>query len=155
MTHRLSYAAADTRKPSRWPVRVAAGALVLLGGALATSRLQTRIRTPSDNSVAAGDVSRLTAAIEVFHDDAGRYPTAAEGFGALLTPPADFTGRWRGPYLRRVPAIDPWGSPYLYRTRNRDERDGFEILCSGSDRILDTPDDIRTGFISDRRTESR
>ena len=155
MAHRLSYAAADTRKPSRWPVRVAAGAMVLLGGALVASRLLTRIRTPSDNSVATGDVSRLTVAIEAFREDAGRYPTAAEGFGALLTPPADFTGRWRGPYLSRVPAIDPWGRPYLYRTRRRLGRDGFEIVCGGGDRTPETADDIRTGFVSEPETGSR
>ena len=73
----------------------------------------------------------------------------------LLTPPADFAGRWRGPYLLRAPAIDPWGRPYLYRTRNPDGRDGFEILCSGADLAPGTPDDIRTGFISDRPTENR
>src|SRR5271154_1300253 len=55
------------------------------------------------------------SALDLFYLDAGRFPSPAEGLGALVKQPRG-VGAWKGPYLRggNVPA-DPWSHPYLYR----------------------------------------
>ena len=74
-------------------------------------------------------MSALTAALDLFYLDAGRYPTEGEGLDALLK--GDGIARWGGPYIQQsaVPA-DPWGNAYAYRTAP----DGsYTILSFGPD----------------------
>ena len=71
------------------------------------------------------------SALDLFYLDAGRFPSTAEGLGALVkqTPGV---GAWNGPYLRggNVPA-DPWNHPYLYRSPG--EHGPYDIMSYGSD----------------------
>lgn len=61
-------------------------------------------------------IVNLTRALDLFHLDVGRYPTAREGLAALLEAPADRPGRWLGPYLDQPDLlVDPWGRPFVYR----------------------------------------
>jgi general secretion pathway protein G len=58
-------------------------------------------------------VDTLSAALDDFFIDVGRYPTAEEGVDALLEPPVDAAG-WNGPYVRSSRnLVDPWGRKYL------------------------------------------
>ncbi|WP_035641644.1 type II secretion system major pseudopilin GspG, partial [Bradyrhizobium sp. ORS 375] len=43
-------------------------------------------------------IRSLASALDLYHLDNGRYPTAAEGLGALVQKPATATS-WNGPYL--------------------------------------------------------
>ena len=73
----------------------------------------------------------VAAAVEMFHSDVGRYPTAAEGLRALVNEPADAEG-WTGPYLKSANALkDPWAGDILYRTV---DDQGFEVVSLGADR---------------------
>jgi len=73
----------------------------------------------------------VAAAVEMFHSDVGRYPTADEGLKALVTEPADVEG-WTGPYLKSASALkDPWAGDILYRVV---DDQGFEVVSLGSDR---------------------
>jgi general secretion pathway protein G len=55
----------------------------------------------------------LSAALDDFFIDVGRYPTAEEGVQALLTAPETASG-WSGPYVRSERTlIDPWGRKFL------------------------------------------
>src|ERR1700753_3016630 len=71
------------------------------------------------------------SALDLFYLDAGRFPSTAEGLGALVkqTPGV---GAWNGTYLRggNVPA-DPWNDPYLYRSPG--EHGPYDIMSYGSD----------------------
>jgi general secretion pathway protein G len=59
-------------------------------------------------------VQSLTAALELFQGDNGRFPTAQEGMQALLVRPAGLDN-WNGPYLHSKEQLnDPWGHPYRY-----------------------------------------
>jgi general secretion pathway protein G len=73
----------------------------------------------------------VAAAVEMFHSDVGRYPTAGEGLAALINEPADAEG-WTGPYLKSATSLkDPWTGEILYRAGD----DGtFEVVSLGSDR---------------------
>jgi general secretion pathway protein G len=58
----------------------------------------------------------LSAALDEFFLDVGRYPTPEEGVAALLEQPATAPG-WRGPYVRSGRNLeDPWGRRFLLRT---------------------------------------
>jgi general secretion pathway protein G len=55
----------------------------------------------------------LSAALDDFFIDVGRYPTPEEGIGALLAAP-DAAAGWRGPYVRSEKTLaDPWGRRFL------------------------------------------
>lgn len=60
-------------------------------------------------------IESLSAALDLFYLDNGRYPGATEGLVALVQRPAS-TNAWNGPYLKTagVP-LDPWGHPYIYK----------------------------------------
>ena len=56
----------------------------------------------------------ISAQLEHFLRDVGRYPTQIEGLQALVTNPGLLS--WNGPYLSDATMLlDPWGNPYQYR----------------------------------------
>jgi general secretion pathway protein G len=60
-------------------------------------------------------IRSLSSALDLYHLDNGRYPTATEGLGALVQKPATAT-TWNGPYLSgTLVPNDPWGRPYIYK----------------------------------------
>lgn len=57
----------------------------------------------------------LSAALDDFFVDVGRYPTPEEGVAVLMTNPAGLKG-WAGPYVRSEKSLDdPWGRKYLVK----------------------------------------
>jgi general secretion pathway protein G len=77
-------------------------------------------------------IENFNSSLDLFYMDTGRYPTTAEGLGALVQRPSDVE-LWNGPYIKgsRVPA-DPWGNNYIYRSPvNR--MPPYEIISLGSD----------------------
>ena len=60
-------------------------------------------------------IDSLSAALDLYYLDVGRYPSSAEGLPALVQKPASVQS-WNGPYLRggNVPN-DSWGRLFLYR----------------------------------------
>lgn len=77
-------------------------------------------------------VRSLSAAIDLFRLDVGRYPTQQEGLDALVNRPAGVEG-WNGPYIRQRSALaDPWGQPYLYKVPG--DHSDFDIFTLGADR---------------------
>ena len=87
----------------------------------------------SESKVKAAKIQMqsFSSALDLFYLDAGRYPSSAEGLGALVKPTAGLTA-WNGPYLKggAVPN-DPWGKPYLYRSPG--ERSAYELMSYGAD----------------------
>lgn len=89
---------------------------------LGTSRTQT----------ARVQIQNVTAALELFRLDVGRYPTPSEGLDALVAAPSTAAG-WNGPYLRKESALhDPWGQPYLYRDPG--QHGEVDVYSLGSDK---------------------
>ncbi|MET3228369.1 UNVERIFIED_ORG: general secretion pathway protein G [Burkholderia sp. 1263] len=84
-------------------------------------------------TTAKAQINVLSKAVEQLRLDIGRYPTQQEGLNLLMSPPADGTPGWGGPYLSKAVPLDPWGTPYLYKypgTRNPD----YDIVSSGADK---------------------
>jgi general secretion pathway protein G len=72
----------------------------------------------------------FSSALDLYHLDLGRYPTANEGLTALVR--STNAPGWNGPYLRGglVPN-DPWGHTYIYRSPG--EHAPYSIVSLGSD----------------------
>jgi general secretion pathway protein G len=85
----------------------------------------------SKTKAAKIQIESLSASLDLFFIDAGRYPTSSEGLTALTLRPGSAIG-WNGPYLRgnTVPN-DPWGRPYVYRSPG--EHGPFDIISYGAD----------------------
>jgi general secretion pathway protein G len=76
-------------------------------------------------------IELLGAALDQFKLDVGRYPSSQEGLTALQQSPGNAPG-WEGPYLKKDIPLDPWGSPYQYRSPG--EHGEYDIVSLGSDR---------------------
>jgi len=64
--------------------------------------------------VAKAQLEDLSAGLDLFKLDVGRYPTDDEGLRVLVEGGDSIMG-WNGPYLRkkRLP-LDPWNNEYVY-----------------------------------------
>ena len=79
----------------------------------------------------------MKIAVESYNIQCGRYPTSAEGLGALLT--NTITDGWHGPFLDGTALpVDGWGRNYRYLLTVG----GPEIRSAGPDMMFDTADDI-------------
>jgi general secretion pathway protein G len=101
-------------------------------------------------SAARAEIRYLTAGLERYTNDLGRFPSESEGLSALLVAPAsgDETVRWNGPYAPHV-AHDPWGLPYEYTN------DGSLVRVSshGPDGKSGTADDLLGANIASQDSE--
>ena len=76
----------------------------------------------------------LSATVEAFHLDTGRFPTQAEGLQVLVDNPEKAPIKnWRGPYLKKnkVP-VDEWGNPFIYEIPSKHKMP-FDIYSLGAD----------------------
>ncbi|MEO1474180.1 MAG: type II secretion system major pseudopilin GspG [Pseudomonadota bacterium] len=85
------------------------GLLVGLVGPAAMRQLQS-----SRVNATEAQIAQLRSAADIFLIDTGRYPSSAEGLGALVSNTSNLPG-WNGPYLRdgKLPT-DPWGGVFTY-----------------------------------------
>lgn len=85
----------------------------------------------SKTKAAKVQIEDLSAALDMYKLDVGRYPTTEQGLSALVENPSD-TKRWNGPYLRKtkVPE-DPWMEAYHYAAPG--EHGSFDLYSYGAD----------------------
>ena len=80
---------------------------------------------------AAIQIQRLSGILDLYHLEAGRYPTTEEGLQALIEQPVDAES-WNGPYIKKADSLnDPWGQPYEYRSPG--EHSEFDLFTLGRD----------------------
>lgn len=143
-TPQLDYAGPTTPKwtlnPSPVVTAVAFLALLMLLAVLVLPTVPRHSR-PSKVPAAQTDVSMLGAALELFRQDIGRYPTDTEGLDALATQPAGMSA-WAGPYMKRGVPNDPWGNVYLYHATKQSGGKQYSLLSRGPDGVEGTSDDI-------------
>lgn len=93
-------------------------------------------------AAAQADINaHLSAALDLFEVDNGRYPTTEEGLAALRTAPSA-APRWKGPYLKRPVPPDPWRKPYVYRSPGQHNREDYDLFSYGPDGVEGGQDDI-------------
>jgi len=76
-------------------------------------------------------IEDLSASLDMYKLDSGRYPTTEQGLKALVEKPAN-NKRWNGPYLRKtkVPQ-DPWIQEYHYTSPGQHGK--FDLFSYGAD----------------------
>ena len=85
----------------------------------------------SKTKAARVQVEDLSAALDMYKLDVGKYPTTEQGLAALVEKPAT-SKRWNGPYLRKskVPQ-DPWVTDYHYASPGQHGK--FDLYSYGAD----------------------
>jgi general secretion pathway protein G len=71
----------------------------------------------------------LEAPLTQYKIHMGSYPPNLQ---ALLTSPGSDNGRWKGPYIKKMPE-DPWGRPYEYRFPGTKNPSGYDLFSLGPD----------------------
>ncbi len=107
--------------------------VIIIIGVLAAIVLPRYVASAEKGKITAtkAQMKIIAGAITQFKLDGSRYPTNAEGLGALLVKPADFSGTWpRGGYLEGMPK-DGWGRDFVYQYPGTDGRDYNIILLWG------------------------
>lgn len=88
----------------------------------------------SKTQSAAVQAKNIATSLELFRLDAGRYPTAEEGLGALMKSPPSVPV-WNGPYLPQESAlVDPWGNPYRFKVPG--EHGEVDVFSYGADKAV-------------------
>jgi general secretion pathway protein G len=105
--------------------------LFILGllAALVAPRLMSRLGKAKQKTAQA-QIQLLATALDLFHLDAGRYPTTEEGLKALREKPENLPA-WGGPYLDKSVPKDPWGRPYVYKSPG--EHGPYDLYSLGAD----------------------
>jgi general secretion pathway protein G len=76
-------------------------------------------------------VDALSAAVDSFNLDTGRFPSNEETLKALVERPSGLEA-WDGPYIKKKESlIDPWGQPYKYQLPGKSGE--YDIFSLGSD----------------------
>ena len=85
----------------------------------------------SKTKTARIQIEDLSATLDIYRLELGRYPTTNDGLQALVENTAG-ASNWNGPYLKKnkVPQ-DPWGFDYQYRSPG--EHGSFDLWSLGSD----------------------
>lgn len=101
------------------------------------------VGTSGKTTATRQDIAALSAALQMYYIDAGRYPTTAQGLKALAVRPTDnpVPRSWQARVQSLEELNDPWQRPYHYRApgiRNQD----YDIWSLGVDGQEGTSDDI-------------
>ena len=89
---------------------------------------------------AQGDIQKIEAALAMYRLDTSRYPTTDQGLKALIAQP-DNVRNWRpGGYISKA-SLDPWGTPYKYRSPgSAGDTVGYDVYSLGPDAEEGTPE---------------
>ncbi len=88
----------------------------------------------SRKSTAINEIAVYTNALYTYYLDCGIFPSETQGLKALWVKP-DFypiPSNWQGPYVNKLPGVDPWGREYIYSLQNEAGLP-FSIMSTGSD----------------------
>lgn len=86
----------------------------------------------SEIKAARSQIDAFEKSVEQYRLDTGKFPSNEQGLNALFVRPSS-EPRWQGPYLKKMPPLDPWGNPYVYN--NPGPNGDFEIISLGKDGV--------------------
>ena len=98
----------------------------------------------SKTAAAKSQIELFAMALGSYRLDNDVFPSTQQGLEALRTPPTtgDLPRRWRGPYLSKVLAPDPWGRAWIYVSPGRANPQSFDLYSLGRDgRVGGTDED--------------
>ena len=111
--------------------------VIIIGilAAMVIPNLSGRSEQARISAVQADIEANLTAALDLYELDNGRYPTTAQGLKSVcwLKPTSSpAPSNWNGPYLkkRKIP-VDPWGNDYVYVSPGVKNSGEFDLSSYG------------------------
>lgn len=108
-------------------------ALIAIVGTLLIGRIGNLFGGAQEDVAKQFVENALKAPLLKYRIDTGSYPTNEDGgLMALLNQPASKQGKWRGPYIEKLPE-DPWGNPYQYKYPGTKNTDGYDLWSLGPD----------------------
>lgn len=107
------------------------GLIAFLVGSLGGNQRSAKIKESNMRA------STVYGKLLVFQSDVGRFPTKAEGLGALSTNPGN--SKWHGPYLAEDETNDSWNNPFEY---DLEPGKGPKLVSPGEDGISGNEDDL-------------
>jgi general secretion pathway protein G len=74
-------------------------------------------------------------ALDAYRLDNDAFPTTDQGLEALRTFPTagEAPKNWKGPYVRQLVPLDPWGRPYLYTSPGTANPNAYDLYSLGKD----------------------
>ena len=105
---------------------------------LVAPRLAGRSEEARKQAAKADIEGGIALALDLYEVDNGRYPANLED---LVTKPSD-ASNWKGPYLKKGLAKDPWGNAYVYRIPGNHNTASYDLYSIGPDKQDGSPDDI-------------
>jgi general secretion pathway protein G len=86
-------------------------------------------------SAAKAQIELFALALDAYRLDNDYYPATAQGLEALRTLPAGEpqARNWRGPYVRKVIPLDPWGRAYVYKSPGEANPTSYDLVSFGRD----------------------
>ena len=93
-------------------------------------------------AAAATEINSLSASLDAFELNVGRFPATEEGLTSLIERPSALSDEdgWDGPYMREIP-FDPWKREYVYRYPGEHSVD-FDLISVGRDGEEGSEDDV-------------
>jgi general secretion pathway protein G len=83
---------------------------------------------------AKSQIQILSLALDAYRLDNDSFPTTQQGLEALRSvPSADPPPNWKGPYLRQLVPLDPWGRPYVYVSPGVSNPNAYDLYTLGKD----------------------
>ena len=105
---------------------------------LVAPRLAGRAEDARKQAAHADIDGGISIALDLYEVDIGRYPVKIDD---LVQKPAE-SQNWKGPYLKKGPPTDPWGSAYAYRFPGLHNLDSYDLFSPGPDKQEGSGDDI-------------
>jgi general secretion pathway protein G len=112
---------------------------VLMGGSIA---LIGKVKDGAKLQRVGADFNAIGSSLEIYHNNAGFYPSTQQGLKALVTRPSGSPAPKRWTSVAKSVPIDPWGKEYGYRFPGKRDNSSFEIFSSGPDGMDNTGDDL-------------
>lgn len=86
-------------------------------------------------NTARSQIQILALALDAYRLDNDAFPTTSQGLEALRTFPAtdDPPPNWKGPYLRQLVPMDPWGRAYVYIAPGVANPNAYDLYTLGKD----------------------
>jgi general secretion pathway protein G len=83
---------------------------------------------------AKSQIQILSLALDAYRLDNEAFPTTEQGLESLRSVPiADSPPNWKGPYLRQLLPLDPWGRAYVYVSPGVSNPNAYDLYTLGKD----------------------
>jgi general secretion pathway protein G len=86
-------------------------------------------------NTARSQIQILALALDAYRLDNDGFPTTEQGLESLRAVPltGEAPSNWKGPYLRQLVPMDPWGRPYVFVSPGLANPNAYDLYTLGKD----------------------